>query len=164
LKLPLKFQTEAAKKIMFYIAEVTGGGQGSRLEKVKNIILETNPLLEAFGNAKTLRNNNSSRFVSYFTSEIHPIVRENTLNCNLHGVEILMEELSPIVESYHFVLKILDLLEKSRVVYQIPGERNFHIFYQFCAGASQQEKRIFYFVFSHSQKIMGSRVQMDLHI
>ena len=59
-------KTEAAKKIMFYIAEVTGGEKGSRLEKVKNIILETNPLLEAFGNAKTLRNNNSSRFVNIF--------------------------------------------------------------------------------------------------
>jgi len=43
-------KTEAAKKIMFYIAEVTGGGNsGGRLEQVKNIILETNPLLEAFG-------------------------------------------------------------------------------------------------------------------
>lgn len=54
--------TEAAKKIMQYIAEVSGQGSAG-VERVKHIILETNPLLEAFGNAKTLRNNNSSRFV-----------------------------------------------------------------------------------------------------
>ncbi len=47
---------------MQYIAEISGQG-GAGVEKVKHIILETNPLLEAFGNAKTLRNNNSSRFV-----------------------------------------------------------------------------------------------------
>jgi myosin-1 len=58
----LNTTTEAAKKIMQYIAEVSGQGSAG-VERVKHIILETNPLLEAFGNAKTLRNNNSSRFV-----------------------------------------------------------------------------------------------------
>jgi myosin-1 len=61
-------KTEAAKKIMQYIADVSGMGDAkaqASLEKIKHIILETNPLLEAFGNAKTLRNNNSSRFVSF---------------------------------------------------------------------------------------------------
>jgi myosin-1 len=47
---------------MQYIAAVSGNGAG--VERVKHIILESNPLLEAFGNAKTNRNNNSSRFVS----------------------------------------------------------------------------------------------------
>ena len=50
---------------MEYIAEVSGSATG-RLQEVKRIILETNPLLESFGNAKTLRNNNSSRFGKYF--------------------------------------------------------------------------------------------------
>ena len=55
-------KTVAAKYIMEYIARISGGG--SRVQNIKDIILESNPLLEAFGNAKTVRNNNSSRFVS----------------------------------------------------------------------------------------------------
>ena len=54
-------KTVAAKFIMQYIARVSGGGQ--RVQQIKEIILKSNPLLEAFGNAKTVRNNNSSRFV-----------------------------------------------------------------------------------------------------
>ena len=55
-------KTVCAKFIMGYIAKVSGGGTG--VQRVKDVILESNPLLEAFGNAKTIRNNNSSRFVS----------------------------------------------------------------------------------------------------
>lgn len=55
-------KTEAAKIIMGYISLVTG--KSAKVEYVKDVVLESNPLLEAFGNAKTIRNNNSSRFVS----------------------------------------------------------------------------------------------------
>ena len=55
-------KTVNAKFIMNYITKVSGGGHN--VQKVKEVILESNPLLEAFGNAKTVRNNNSSRFVS----------------------------------------------------------------------------------------------------
>tara|TARA_R110002050_G_scaffold41508_2_gene100512 strand:- start:851 stop:1408 length:558 start_codon:yes stop_codon:yes gene_type:complete len=110
-------KTEAAKKVMEYVAAVSGGDNGSDLEHVKHVILETNPLLEAFGNAKTLRNNNSSRFGKYFEIQF-----------TAQGVPC-----GGNIKNY--------LLEKSRVVYQIPGERNFHVFYQFCKGASPQEKR-----------------------
>ena len=55
-------KTVAAKFIMGYIAAVSGGS--GDIQRVKDVILKSNPLLEAFGNAKTIRNNNSSRFVS----------------------------------------------------------------------------------------------------
>jgi myosin-1 len=56
-------KTEAAKRIMQYIAAVSGG-KSSAIQKTKDMVLATNPLLESFGCAKTLRNNNSSRHVS----------------------------------------------------------------------------------------------------
>jgi myosin-1 len=56
-------KTEAAKRIMQYIAAVSGG-QDSSIQEIKDMVLATNPLLESFGCAKTLRNNNSSRHVS----------------------------------------------------------------------------------------------------
>ncbi|GAM28278.1 hypothetical protein SAMD00019534_114540 [Acytostelium subglobosum LB1] len=115
-------KTEAAKKIMQYIAAVSGeaGSTGNKkVEHVKSIILETNPLLEAFGNAKTLRNNNSSRFGKYFE------IQFNAKN----------EPEGGKITNY--------LLEKSRVVFQLNGERNFHIFYQFCRGATAKEQEEF---------------------
>lgn len=56
-------KTEASKRILEYIAKVSGEGEG--VEKVKKQLLDSNPVLESFGNAKTLRNNNSSRFGKY---------------------------------------------------------------------------------------------------
>jgi myosin-1 len=65
-------KTEAAKRIMQYIAEVAqpsaGTGHGG-ISSTKDMVLATNPLLESFGNAKTLRNNNSSRFGKYLEIE-----------------------------------------------------------------------------------------------
>ena len=55
-------KTVCAKFIMSYLSQVSGSG--SKAQQVKDVILQSNPLLEAFGNAKTVRNNNSSRFVS----------------------------------------------------------------------------------------------------
>ncbi|KAL1836405.1 hypothetical protein VTK73DRAFT_5072 [Phialemonium thermophilum] len=106
-------KTEAAKRIMQYIASVSGsgGGAGSDIQKIKDMVLATNPLLESFGNAKTLRNNNSSRFGKYL--QIH---------FNAQG-----EPVGADITNY--------LLEKSRVVGQIAHERNFHILYQFAKGA-----------------------------
>ncbi|KAG8513978.1 Unconventional myosin-Ia [Galemys pyrenaicus] len=87
-------KTEASKLVMSFVAAVCE--KGEQVNSVKEQLLQSNPVLEAFGNAKTIRNNNSSRFVSEH------------------------------------------LLEKSRVVKQLEGERNFHIFYQLLAGADAQ--------------------------
>ncbi|XP_078489929.1 unconventional myosin-Ie isoform X1 [Ciona intestinalis] len=107
-------KTVAAKFIMSYISKVSGGGD--RVQHVKEIILKSNPLLEAFGNAKTVRNNNSSRFGKYFEIQFS------------RGGEPDGGKISNF------------LLEKSRVVFQNPNERNFHIFYQMLTGAPSELK------------------------
>ncbi|KAG7594707.1 IQ motif EF-hand binding site [Arabidopsis thaliana x Arabidopsis arenosa] len=99
-------KTETAKIAMQYLAAL-GGGSGIEYE-----ILKTNPILEAFGNAKTLRNDNSSRFGKLI--EIH-----FSETGKISGAQI---------QTF--------LLEKSRVVQCTEGERSYHIFYQLCAGAS----------------------------
>ncbi|KAB5567008.1 P-loop containing nucleoside triphosphate hydrolase protein [Coniochaeta sp. 2T2.1] len=111
-------KTEAAKRIMQYIADVSGGDSGD-IKQIKDMVLATNPLLESFGNAKTLRNNNSSRFGKYL--QIH---------FNTQG-----EPVGADITNY--------LLEKTRVTGQIVNERNFHIFYQFTKGASQNYRQNF---------------------
>jgi len=68
-------KTEAAKRIMQYIAAVSGG-QDSSIQEIKDMVLATNPLLESFGCAKTLRNNNSSRHVSNAVYLAHELSSE----------------------------------------------------------------------------------------
>ncbi|XP_039974336.1 myosin IEb [Xiphias gladius] len=107
-------KTVAAKYIMSYVSKVSGGGD--KVQHVKDIILQSNPLLEAFGNAKTVRNNNSSRFGKYFEIQFS------------RGGAPDGGKISNF------------LLEKSRVVSQNPGERNFHIYYQLLGGASGEQR------------------------
>ncbi|XP_017325399.1 unconventional myosin-Ib isoform X4 [Ictalurus punctatus] len=105
-------KTEASKLVMSYVAAVCGKGQ--EVNKVKEQLLQSNPVLEAFGNAKTVRNDNSSRFGKYMDIEF----------------DFKGDPLGGVISNY--------LLEKSRVVKQPRGERNFHVFYQLLSGASDE--------------------------
>ena len=101
-------KTEASKQIQSYIASVSGGGKD--VDKIKETFLQSNPVLEAFGNAKTLRNNNSSRFGKYFELKFDRAGNPK----------------GGVITNY--------LLEKSRIVKPSEGERGFHIFYQLIAS------------------------------
>lgn len=119
-------KTVSAKYIMRYFATVEDPSRpgkrkknplGEIMSKTEEQILATNPIMEAFGNAKTTRNDNSSRFGKY--------------------IEILFDKNIDIVGA-----KIRTyLLERSRLVYQPATERNYHIFYQLIAGSSEEEKK-----------------------
>ncbi|NWV68508.1 MYO5B protein, partial [Malurus elegans] len=104
-------KTASAKYAMRFFTTAGGcHGDASMEEKV----LASSPLMEAFGNAKTTRNDNSSRFGKYL--EIG-FIQENVTGAT--------------IKTY--------LLEKSRVTFQAKEERNYHIFYQLCASASLPE-------------------------
>ncbi|XP_068784796.1 myosin-IIIb isoform X4 [Struthio camelus] len=106
-------KTESTKLLLQHIMNLCKGN--SQLEQQ---ILQVNPLLEAFGNAQTVMNDNSSRFGKYIQLRF----QKNTVR----GAKL---------SEY--------LLEKSRVVQQDTGERNFHIFYYMFAGLSSEEKEMY---------------------
>lgn len=107
-------KTENTKKVIQYLAASSNSGKMGTLEQQ---ILQANPILEAFGNAQTIRNNNSSRFGKFIRIEFGSsglIVGAN-------------------IERY--------LLEKSRVTHQTNKERNYHIFYQLLKGGDSSLKQ-----------------------
>ncbi|XP_055063389.2 myosin-IIIb isoform X2 [Misgurnus anguillicaudatus] len=106
-------KTESTKLLLRHIMELCKAN--SQLEQQ---ILQVNPLLEAFGNAQTVMNDNSSRFGKYVQLRFH--------NSSVKGAKI---------SEY--------LLEKSRVVNQDDGEQNFHIFYFMLAGISTEDKEMY---------------------
>ncbi len=118
-------KTVSAKYIMRYFAtRESPDNPGARSKKgsesmsaTEEAILATNPIMEAFGNAKTTRNDNSSRFGKY--------------------IEIMFDSKTNIIGA-----KIRTyLLERSRLVFQPLKERNYHIFYQMVAGLSDRERQ-----------------------
>ncbi|CAL9213704.1 unnamed protein product [Arabidopsis halleri] len=109
-------KTESTKMLMRYLAYM-GGRAESEGRSVEQQVLESNPVLEAFGNAKTVRNNNSSRFGKF--------------------VEIQFDHRGRIsgaaIRTY--------LLERSRVCQVSDPERNYHCFYMLCAAPEQETER-----------------------
>ena len=117
-------KTVSAKYIMRYFATrespdrpgQRSKGRADAMSETEEQILATNPIMEAFGNAKTTRNDNSSRFGKY--------------------IEIMFDSKTEIIGA-----KIRTyLLERSRLVFQPLKERNYHIFYQLVAGASNEQR------------------------
>ncbi|KAM3597250.1 uncharacterized protein V6R79_001885 [Siganus canaliculatus] len=106
-------KTEATKLVLRYLAAI------DHKCNLAQQILEAAPLLESFGNAKTVRNDNSSRFGKY--------------------IEVFLENgvISGAITSQY-------LLEKSRIVFQAKDERNYHIFYEMLAGLPSQQRQAFY--------------------
>ncbi|KAH0857106.1 hypothetical protein HID58_085367 [Brassica napus] len=113
-------KTETAKTLMKYLAKMGGRAVKdlSARRSVEDQVLESNPVLEAFGNAKTVRNNNSSRFGKF--------------------VEIQFDQRGRIsgaaIKTY--------LLERSRVCQVSDSERNYHCFYMLCAAPSEDIKKL----------------------
>uniref|UniRef100_A0A665V4C3 Myosin IXA n=1 Tax=Echeneis naucrates TaxID=173247 RepID=A0A665V4C3_ECHNA len=104
----------------FLIHHLTALSQKGFASGVEQIILGAGPVLEAFGNAKTAHNNNSSRFGKF--------------------IQVNYQERGTVRGAY--VEKYL--LEKSRLVYQEHNERNYHVFYYLLAGASEEERTAFH--------------------
>ncbi|RZB40752.1 myosin heavy chain, muscle isoform X13 [Asbolus verrucosus] len=108
-------KTENTKKVIAYFATVGASTkkteEQSKKGNLEDQVVQTNPVLEAFGNAKTVRNDNSSRFGKFIRIHFGPTGK-------LAGADI---------ETY--------LLEKARVISQQPLERSYHIFYQVMSGA-----------------------------
>ncbi|XP_071643417.1 unconventional myosin-IXb isoform X2 [Temnothorax longispinosus] len=109
-------KTESTNFLLHHLTALSQ--KGSHGSGVEQTILSAGPVLEAFGNAKTAHNNNSSRFGKF----IQVNYKENGM---VHGA---------VVQKY--------LLEKSRIVSQGRNERNYHVFYYLLAGANEQEKQL----------------------
>ncbi|GMT09469.1 hypothetical protein PFISCL1PPCAC_766 [Pristionchus fissidentatus] len=105
-------KTVSAKYVMRYFASVAGSRKGG--PGIEQRVLASNPIMEAIGNAKTIRNDNSSRFGKYIQLNFGD-------RYAISGAEM---------RTY--------LLEKSRLVFQASNERNYHIFYQMCAARNHE--------------------------
>uniref|UniRef100_A0A452J0T3 Myosin motor domain-containing protein n=1 Tax=Gopherus agassizii TaxID=38772 RepID=A0A452J0T3_9SAUR len=104
-------KTVNTKRVIQYFATVAALGEpGKKSGTLEDQIIQANPALEAFGNAKTLRNDNSSRFGKFIRIHFGTTGKLSSADIEIY------------------------LLEKSRVIFQQPGERSYHIFYQILSG------------------------------
>ena len=120
-------KTETTKFVMRFLALAGAGGTEASMSTIERQVLDSIPVLEALGNAKTLRNENSSRFGKYIELQFRPP--------DAHGEASHSEPPAPRLVGAHTHTY---LLEKVRVVGQQQKERSFHIFYQILAAASKE--------------------------
>ncbi|XP_048857839.1 unconventional myosin-X [Brienomyrus brachyistius] len=117
-------KTESTKLILQFLSVMsqnsTGTPDSERSTRVEEAIVQSSPIMEAFGNAKTVYNNNSSRFGKFIQLHFGQ-------SGNIQGGSIV---------DY--------LLEKNRVVRQNPGERNYHIFYALLAGTNKNQRELYF--------------------
>uniref|UniRef100_A0AAZ3RTZ3 Myosin X, like 1 n=1 Tax=Oncorhynchus tshawytscha TaxID=74940 RepID=A0AAZ3RTZ3_ONCTS len=117
-------KTESTKLLLQFLSVMSQNSAGmppsEKTTPVEQSIVQSSPIMEAFGNAKTVYNNNSSRFGKFI--QLH-----FSQSGNIHGGCIV---------DY--------LLEKNRVVRQNPGERNYHIFYALLAGANKEHRELYF--------------------
>jgi len=128
-------KTESTKLILNYLAHLSG-----KHSQIEEQLIESSPILEAFGNAKTVRNNNSSRFGKFmeiqFSTEGH-----------IEGARIHDYLLEKVFFERDLCRVFIDVqMLQSRIVAQAENERNYHIFFNLLAGASAEEKSIFFFL------------------
>uniref|UniRef100_A0A665X8J3 Myosin-9 n=1 Tax=Echeneis naucrates TaxID=173247 RepID=A0A665X8J3_ECHNA len=111
-------KTENTKKVIQYLAHVASSFKSKKDQvsegELENQLLQANPILEAFGNAKTVKNDNSSRFGKFIR-----------INFDVNGYIV-----GANIETY--------LLEKSRAIRQAKDERSFHVFYYMLSGAGEK--------------------------
>ena len=119
---------------MRYLADITSAnyaecpGESGACQGIEAQVLQSNPILESFGNARTLRNDNSSRFGKYIEINFEPLLKSEMQQINLHQMCIV----GATIRTY--------LLEKVRIIHQSPGERNYHIFYELVKGCSDEDR------------------------
>eukprot|EP01031_Cornospumella_fuschlensis_P029410 gene29410-35499_t len=134
-------KTEATKQCLQLLSSIASAWSGkTETIPIEDRVLATNPILESFGNAKTARNNNSSRFGKWIQLNYKSVpVKQGTVK--LVGARITQY-----------------LLEKSRVIVHASEERNYHIFYQLCANGVadlQPAANYRYLRFAKSLKVPG---------
>ena len=125
-------KTETVKILMSHLASVQSSNSNATTSAIVERVLDSNPLLEAFGNAKTVRNDNSSRFGKFIQLQFDT---EDPTMAAYAGKSLPSAILAGSkCETY--------LLEKSRVVSHEEEERTYHIFYQLLAAPEEQKKEI----------------------
>jgi myosin heavy subunit len=121
-------KTETAKMVLGYLVsrlDGSSGGSAKNVTSIDNRLIQSSPVLEAFGNSSTLRNPNSSRFGKFLKLGMARSQEPTEFQRSSEGV-VNGRIVGATVETY--------LLEKSRVIHQSKGEQNFHVFYQLLAG------------------------------